>query len=107
MLTVYLISLLLQDISVPFGFGMVGERLCLSKARSNFEGEEKKAILYKIPARPCAGRPLTACTLLSRFSGRRKAQQYRMCTAFVVVLYRYRWGIIGKQYVSRACFSLP
>ena len=35
------ISLLLQDIFVPFGFGMVGERLCLSKARSNFEGEEQ------------------------------------------------------------------
>lgn len=45
--------------------------------------------------------------LLSRFSGRRKAQKYRKCTAFVVVLYRYRWGIIGKQYACRACCSLP
>ena len=25
------------DIFVPFGLGMLGERLCLSKARSNFE----------------------------------------------------------------------
>ena len=31
------ILLPLQDIIVPFGLGMVGERLGLSKARSNFE----------------------------------------------------------------------
>ena len=34
------ISLPFRDIFVPFGFGMVGERHCLSKARSNFERVE-------------------------------------------------------------------
>ena len=55
------------DIFVPFGFWMVGERLGLSKARSNFGGIGKRDKFYKIPARPRGGRPLTDCTLLSRF----------------------------------------
>lgn len=83
------ILLPLQDIFIPFGFDMVGEWLGLSKARSNFKGEEKKAILYKIPARPCAGRPLTALALLSLFSGAPKGTKvskvYRFCYSFVLV----------------------
>lgn len=40
------------DIFVPFGLGMLGERLCLSKARSNFGGIGKRDNFYKIAARP-------------------------------------------------------
>ena len=57
------------DIFVPFGFWMLGERHCLSKARSNFflGGGLETDNFYKIPARPRGGRPLTDCALLSRF----------------------------------------
>ena len=41
------ISLSFRDIFAPFGSEMVGERLCLSKARSNFEAMWKKITFTK------------------------------------------------------------
>ena len=43
----------LQDIFVPFGLGMVGEQLWLSKARSNFEGEVEYLLLQNSCASLC------------------------------------------------------
>ena len=63
----YSFGIVKVEFTVPFGFWMVGERLGLSKARSNFGGIGKRDNFYKIPARPRGGRPLTDCTLLSRF----------------------------------------
>lgn len=43
------------DIFVPFGFWMLGERHCLSKARSNFFGGDWKQITFtkflRVPVR--------------------------------------------------------
>ena len=46
------ISLPFRDIFVPFGFGMLGERLCLSKARSNFDCVEKCSLQQNSCASP-------------------------------------------------------
>jgi len=47
------ISLPFRDIFVPFGFGMVGERLCLSKAHSNFEITKNRLPRTKFLRVPC------------------------------------------------------
>ena len=62
------ILLPVRDILVPFGLGMVGERHCLSKARSNFDCVEK-CFLQQNSCASLVGRPLTDCALLSLFFG--------------------------------------
>ena len=82
------ISLPFRDIFVPFGFGRVGERLCLSKARSNFDCAESGSLQQNSCA-SLVGRPLTDCALLSLFSGAPKGTEapkvYRFCCGFVSV----------------------
>ena len=89
---------------VPFGLGMVGERHCPSKARSNFESKKRKDN-NKIPARPCAGRPLTDCALLSLFWVRRRVRECRNCISFVAVFLRSVGKLSGN--LCAPCLLFP
>lgn len=60
--------------TLPFGLGMLGERLGLSKARSNFGSKERNRQKQNSCASP-RGRPLTDCALALPFRLRRKAQR--------------------------------
>ena len=84
------ISLPFRDIFVPFGLGMVGERLCLSKARRNFDCAESGSLQQNSCA-SLVGRPLTDCALLSLFSGAPKG-------TIVPKLSRFRWGFVSVSF---------
>ena len=86
---------------MPFGLGMVGEQLCLSKARSNFEGEVKYLLLQNSCASPW-GRPLTDFALLSLFSGAPKGTKVPKMSCFC-------YGRLGKctGIVRPQCLLFP
>ena len=84
------ILLPVQDIFVPFGFGRVGERLCLSKARSNFDCAESGSLQQNSCA-SLVGRPLTDFALLSLFFG--CAERYER-TEIVPLLLGFCIGIV-------------
>ena len=85
---------------------MVGERLGLSKARSNFGVVKKRLNITKFLHVP-VGRPLTDCALLSRFgcAERYKSvpEMYRFCCGLFAVALETVWVL----YARRACYSLP
>ena len=93
------------DIFVPFGFWMVGERLGLSKARSNFDCVEKCFLQQNSCASPW-GRPLTDCALLSLFWGAPKGTEAQK-------LSRFRWGFVSvpfgyrQETVRQPCLLFP
>ena len=99
------ILLPVRDILVPFGLGMVGERHCLSKARSNFDCVEK-CFLQQNSCASLAGRPLTDCALLSLFFG--CAERYGS-TKIVPLLLRFFCGRLGNRMgtVRPPCLLIP
>ena len=99
------ILLPVRDILVPFGLDMVGERHCLSKARSNFDCAEK-CFLQQNSCASLVGRPLTDCALLSLFFGAPKGTN-------VPKSYRFRWGFVSvpfgyrQETVRQLCLLIP
>ena len=99
------ISLPFRDILVPFGLGMVGERLCPSKARSNFDCAESGSLQQNSCA-SLVGRPLTDFALLSLFWGAPKG-------TMVPKLSRFRWGFVSVSFgycrktVRQPCLLFP
>ena len=84
-----------------------GGRAALSvKGAQQFLDNKKQTYPHKIPARPCAGRPLTDCALLSLFWGAPKGTE-------APKLSRFRWGFVSIRFgycrktVRQPCLLFP
>ena len=91
--------------SVPFGFGMVGERLCLSKALGNFDCVEN-FFLQQNSRASLAGRPLTDCALLSRFGC---AERQKRRTETISLPLGFYIGTLGNGWETLCfpCLFIP
>lgn len=91
---------------LPFVFGMLGERLCPSKARGNFEKTAKEKHQQNSLA-SLVGRPLTDRALLSRFGCAERQRNVQKQYLFRWDFLPARWETDGKHYTPRACSPLP
>ncbi len=99
------ISLPFRDIFAPFGLGMVGERLCLSKARSNFDCVEECFLQQNSCASPWGqtfDRLRLALPVLGAPKGTETPKLHRYCWDYVSVPFGF-----CRETVKLPCLLIP
>lgn len=94
-----------QDIFVPFGFGMVGERLCLSKALSNFDISGRMLTSTKflrVPVGQTFDRLRLALPVLGAPKGTETPKLHRYCWDYVSVPFGF-----CRETVKLPCLLIP